>query len=46
MEEGLIRMVKQAQMERRLKGPNISPSETLAHLIFVDDPILFGAGSL
>jgi hypothetical protein len=39
-------MLKQAQRDGILKGLKITSSEFLSHLLFVDDVILFGAGSL
>jgi hypothetical protein len=42
--EGLSRLIGNAKTICMLKGVKITPSETISHLLFIDD-ILFGADS-
>ena len=44
--EGLSLLIIQAQSSGDISGIKISPSLYLTHLLFVDDSILFGSGTL
>ena len=44
--EGLSLLIKDARNNGLIRGIRISPSLTLSHLLFVDDVILMGSGTL
>ena len=44
--EGLSLLIEDARNNRRIKGISISPQLSLTHLLFVDDVILFGSGTI
>jgi hypothetical protein len=44
--EGLSRLIKQATQEGRLVGIKISSVIKITHLLFVDDVLIFGKGSI
>ena len=44
--EGLILLIRDAKEKGRIRGINISANMTLNHLLFVDDAVLFGIGTV
>ena len=44
--EGLSLVIREARSSGLIRGIKISPSLTLSHLLFVDDVILMGSGTL
>ena len=46
MIEGLSLLLKDEKANRRIRGIKISASMSLTHLLFVDDVVLFGMGTL
>ena len=44
--EGLNLLIKDAHRNGLIKGINISSSLSLTHLLFIDDVVLFGVGTV
>lgn len=44
--EGLSRLVDSAKRQKKIQGNKISSHSYISHLLFVDDVLLFGLGSL
>ena len=44
--EGLSLLIRDARSNGLIKGIHISPSLALSHLLFIDDVILMGSGTL
>lgn len=44
--EGLSRLINEAKKKMKIKGIKISSSLFIMHLLFVDDVLIFGVGSV